>query len=66
MISFRGHAVITMGLAVVGLAAAAPVYPGSMTALDGSWTVARATVNGVARASAKMLRRFAARVLDAL
>jgi uncharacterized protein (TIGR03067 family) len=43
-----------MGLAVVGLAAA-PVSPGSLPALDGSWTVARATVNGVARASAKML-----------
>ena len=53
----RGHAVVA-ALAGFALAAiAAPVGANSVTALEGSWTVAQATVNGALRADGKVLKR---------
>ena len=55
MIIVRGHGVVA-ALAGFALAAvAAPVRTNSVTALEGSWTVAQATVNGALRADGKVL-----------
>ena len=55
MIIVRGHGVVA-ALAGLALAAvAAPVRANSVTALEGSWTVAQATVNGALRADGKVL-----------
>src|SRR5882724_768425 len=55
MIIVRGNAVVA-ALAGFALAAvAAPVRANSVTALEGSWTVAQATVNGALRADGKVL-----------
>src|SRR5262249_26665050 len=55
MIIVRGSAVVA-ALAGFALAAvAAPVRANSVTALEGSWTVAQATVNGALRADGKVL-----------
>ena len=55
MIVFKGSATVgaLAALALIGLAA--PVRASDVTALEGSWTVAQATVNGAPRADGKVL-----------
>jgi hypothetical protein len=51
-----GTAAVAVALMALGLAAGArPARASSVTDLEGSWTVAQATMNGAARADGKVL-----------
>ena len=53
---FAGSAAGAIALMALGLAAGAgPAHASSVTALEGSWTVAQASVNGMARTDRKLL-----------
>ncbi len=53
---FGGATAVAVALMALGLAAGAdPARASGVTALEGSWAVAQATVNGAARADAKLL-----------
>src|SRR2546426_12759045 len=55
MIIAKGSAVVAALACLALVAVAVPVRANSVTALEGSWTVAQATVNGALRADGKVL-----------
>ena len=56
MTMLRGNVAVAGALAALGLiAVAAPIRASSVTALEGAWTVAQATMNGTPRAEGKVL-----------